>query len=139
MIVNLKQKLINKMRNTINKSEKGATLVDSVIAMVVSLIGIVAVYSLVIVSLQTQAISKDLASANSFARAKVEELKNRTRTAGGDLTTNAVGYFDTPSPDYTRRWQIADDTIGSQTVSVRVIPTVQTPLVIEVNLMTRMR
>jgi prepilin-type N-terminal cleavage/methylation domain-containing protein len=132
--------LINKMLTAKKtKSVQGFTLVECVIAMVVGLIGLLAIYSLIFLSVQIQAFSKDMSVANSLARAKIEELKNSSRAVGGSLTANNSGYYDSPSTKYYRRWQITDDAMGTQTIRVRVIHNASGPFMVEANLTTRMK
>lgn len=126
------------LRITQKKKENGFTLIECVIAMVVSLIGLLAIFTLIFTSVRIQILSKDMSLANSFAREKIEELKNSSRTAGGDVATNVNGYFDTPAPKFIRRWRITTDAMGTQTVAVRVVPTVQDALIPDANLVTRM-
>ncbi len=121
------------------ENEKGTTLIDCTIALVISLVGIMAIYSLVVISIKTQTVSKDIAIANSFARAKLEELRNTTNAAGGDLNANSTGYFDSPAPKYYRRWQVSIDTFGSQTVSVRVLPVDADPVKPDLSISTRIK
>jgi prepilin-type N-terminal cleavage/methylation domain-containing protein len=120
------------------KESKGYTLIECVIAMVVSLVGLLAIYSLVFTSVRIQILSREMSLTNSYAREKVEELKNSSRVVGGGVDSNVLGYFDTPSPKYVRRWQISGDTVGTQTVTVRVLPTVTDTLMPDATLVTRM-
>lgn len=120
------------------KDQKGYTLVECVIAMVISLIGLLAIYSLIFTSVRVQVLSSELSHTNSLAREKIEELKNSTRVPGGNVDGNVTGYFDNPAPGYVRRWQIATGVAGTHTVSVRVTPTRQDRLMPDANLVTRM-
>lgn len=122
-----------------SESSTGFTLIECVIAMVVALVGLMAVYSLVVFSVQTQSVSRELAVANSLARAKIEELRNTLpRAAGGSLTSNANGFHDAPTSDYVRRWQISEDLAGTQIVTVTTVPSkAQRPLP-EIKITTRM-
>ena len=127
------------MRQSAKREQSGFTLIECVIAIVLILVGLLAVYSLVVYSVQTQKMSSDLIKANSLARQKVEELRNTTRAAGGSLTSNTTNYFDTPSSEYVRRWQITADSIGTQTISVTVVPAVSSTLQPQVLITTKMR
>jgi prepilin-type N-terminal cleavage/methylation domain-containing protein len=127
------------MRQSAKREQSGFTLIECVIAIVLILVGLLAVYSLVVYSVQTQKMSSDLIKANSLARQKVEELRNTTRAAGGSLTSNTTNYFDTPSSEYVRRWQITADSIGTQTISVTVVPAVSSTLQAQVLITTKMR
>lgn len=118
---------------------KGFTLIECVIAMVLVMIGFVAIFGLLTACLKTESISRELAVANSLTRSKIEELKNSQRTTGGSLTGNASGYFDNPNSRYTRRWQIVADSMGTHTVTVLILPNEAGALLPEVKLITRMR
>lgn len=124
---------------SVERSIKGFTLVECVIAMVLVMIGFAAIFSLLTACLKTEVISRDLGRANSFSRAKIEELKNSPRTPGGSLTNNVAGYFDNPTPDYTRRWEISADQTGTQTVTVLMRPTIKGAIMPEVKLTTKMQ
>lgn len=127
------------MRELDKRGQSGFTLIECVISIVLILVGLLAVYSLVVYSVQTQLRSGNLVTANSLARQKVEELRNAARTAGGSLTTNATNYFDTPTTTLTRRWQISDDPAGTQTVTVTVVPNVSSTLQPQVSITTKMQ
>jgi prepilin-type N-terminal cleavage/methylation domain-containing protein len=117
----------------------GFTLIECVIAMVLTLIGLSAVLSLLAFCLRTEVFSRELATANSLARLKIEELANSPRTSGGSLTTNSTGYFDNPNTRYIRRWQISNDPVGTQTVVVVMMPNASETALSEVRLTTKMK
>lgn len=123
-------------------NSSGFTLIECVIAMVIALVGLMAVYSLVVLSIQTQTVSRELAVANSLARSKIEELRNSApRASGGSLTSNVDGFYDAPpGSDYLRRWQISEDLAGTQIVTVATVPSRAQSLPLpEVKVTTRMR
>jgi len=117
---------------------KGFTLIECVIAMVLAVAGFSAIFGLLTICLRTEMVSREMSAANSLTRLKMEELKNSARVAGGSLTTNTANYFDAPNAKYTRRWQISDDSMGTQTVVVLMTPTAAGALLPEVRLTTRM-
>jgi len=121
------------------KNTEGFTLIECIIAMVLTLIGLSAVLGLLTVCVRTEVFSREMAIANSLARSKIEQLANSTRTPGGNLTTNAFGYSDNPNSNYIRRWQITNDTMGTQTVVVAMIPNAPGVALSDVRLTTRMR
>jgi len=117
---------------------KGFTIIECVIAMVLVVVGFMAIFSLLTVCIRTEVISRELSAANSLARLKMEELKNSPRSSGGSLTSDATNYFDNPTFRYTRRWQISADSMGSQTVVVLMTPNSSGVILPEVRLTTRM-
>ncbi|MEO6588241.1 MAG: prepilin-type N-terminal cleavage/methylation domain-containing protein [Pyrinomonadaceae bacterium] len=120
------------------KNTKGFTLIECVIAMVLTVAGFTAIFSLLTVCIRTEVNSRELTVANSLSRLKMEELKSFTRVPGGSLTNNSANYFDNPNPRYTRRWQISADSMGTQTVVVLMIPNASSNYLTEVRLTTRM-
>lgn len=116
------------------KNNHGFTLIECLIAMVVTTIGLLAVAGLMTVGLRLQVESGDALRANELAKAKIEELENydptaSQRTRGGSLTSNVTNYNDSPDSRYQRRWLIetypTDSNVpsGTQKISVTVIPT----------------
>jgi prepilin-type N-terminal cleavage/methylation domain-containing protein len=103
---------------------KGLTLLECLVAMVVTLIGLLAVFQLVALSVQIETFSYRSIEANNLAVNKLEELKLATLTNGGSLTSNVSGYSDTTNSNYTVRWQISDAAVGVGTkhVIVEVTP-----------------
>lgn len=105
--------------------EKGLTLIECLIAMVITTVGILAVFQLVALSVQIESFSYRSIEANNLAVNKIEELKLGTLTNGGSLTSNVSGYSDTSNPNYIVRWQISDGAVGVSTkyLVVQVTPT----------------
>jgi prepilin-type N-terminal cleavage/methylation domain-containing protein len=112
--------------------QQGFTLIECLVAMVITTIGLLAVVGLIAVSIRLQTESRDATAANSFAKAKIEELQNYAPTAtqrarGGSLTADVTNYNDTPDVRYHRRWLIetyptdAGVPSGTQRITVIVI------------------
>jgi prepilin-type N-terminal cleavage/methylation domain-containing protein len=113
--------------------EKGFSLIECLIAMVITTVGLLAVASLIEVGIRLQSESRDAAAANAFARAKIEELRNYAPTAaqrarGGSVTADVTNYNDSPDGQFRRRWLIetnpADAGVptGTQRITVVVVP-----------------
>ncbi len=100
------------MNNSCKISEvSGFSLIECLIAMVITTIGLLAVAGLMGVGIRLQTESRDATAANSLARAKIEELQNYApsaaqRVRGGSLTSNTANYNDSPDARFQRRWQI---------------------------------
>lgn len=105
-------------------AEKGLSLIECLIAMVVTMVGLLAVFQLVAVSVQTETFSYRSIEANNLASNKIEELKLGTLTNGGSLTSNTTGYSDTSNQNYIVRWQISDGSVGvgTKNIIVEVVP-----------------
>jgi Tfp pilus assembly protein PilV len=117
---------------------KGFTIIECVIAMILTVTGFMAVFSLLAVCVRTEVIAREMTAANALSRLKMEELKNSARTSGGSLTNDVANYFDNPNPRYKRRWQISTDSMGTQTVVVLMVPNASSTPLSEVRLITRM-
>ena len=104
--------------------DKGLTLIECLVAMVVTMIGLLAVFQLVALSVNIENFSYRSIEANNLAINKIEELKVGSLTNGGSLTSSISGYSDTTRPDYIVRWQISDGSAGVSTkyVTVQIIP-----------------
>lgn len=107
--------------------ERGFSLIECTVAMVVTLVGVLAVSLLIINGIRLQVFARDATMANALARAKVEELRvipktDPRRQIGGDLQNNVANYFDTPNVSFTRRWSIVAGPVdGTEELNVVVI------------------
>jgi type II secretory pathway pseudopilin PulG len=131
-------------------NERGFTLIEAVVAMLVCTVGLVAMAELMAVTLRLQQLGRNSTSAARLAQDKVDELTTLSFTAapavqcGGsiDIDDPAAGYNDTPledngTPDnpaddtvtkgYTRLWIVSGGPDGDpnlRQVTVRVVPDV---------------
>jgi type II secretory pathway pseudopilin PulG len=116
--------------------ERGFTLLEALIAGVVVTVGLVALAELLGVSLRMHQLGRTSTSATRLAQQKFEELMKLNFdtnpaiqiNANDTLSSNVENYFDVPSPEYVRRWQVAAGPNlhpGLRIVTVRVIPTME--------------
>ena len=129
-------------------NERGFTLIEAVVAMLVCTVGLVAMAELMAVTLRLQQLGRNTTSAARLAQDKVDQLTtmnfttNLQAACGGSIDANALNHWDTPledngTPDdtaddtvtkgYTRRWLIEAGPDGDpnlRQVTVRVIPDV---------------
>jgi len=110
-------------------SESGFTLIEALVTLFILTIVSLSMAQMIGMGLMANANSEHLTSATTLSANKLEELRSSSYsslTAGGDLTGDSSGYFDSPdldgdgSPDFTRRWAIADQP-GGKSIQVRVI------------------
>jgi Tfp pilus assembly protein PilV len=135
-------------------NERGFTLVEALVAMVVCTIGLVAMAELMAVTLRLQQLGRNSTSAVRLAQDKIDELTtmpfnpaaalyNPAVSCGGSITANVANHNDTPLADngtpndtaddtkpkgYTRRWIISAGPDGDpnlRAVTVRVTPEVR--------------
>ena len=129
-----------------SNNERGFTLVEAIVAMVVCTIGLVAMAELLAVTLRLKQLGRNSTSAVRLAQDKVDELTTMnfitdpSAACGGSIDAPAKDHFDTPMDDngtpddpaddtvmkgYTRRWIISAGPDGDpnlRQVTVRVIP-----------------
>lgn len=129
-------------------NERGFTLIEAVVAMMVCTVGLVAMAELMAVTLRLQQLGRNSTTAVRLAQDEVDELTTlnfdtaAAAGCGGSIDANAADHFDTPlqdngTPDnpaddtiskgYTRRWVISagpDADPNLRQVTVRVIPDV---------------
>lgn len=112
-------------------NERGFTLVEVLIAMVIMSVGLVAVAQLMAVSMQSHRLGRLTAEASLLASVKIEELvkMNFTTdpevqiTGAATLDANTANYFDTTANGFTRRWNVtAGPTADTRRLTLRVIP-----------------
>lgn len=129
-------------------NERGFTLVEALVAMVICTIGLVSMAELMAVTLRLQQLGRNSTSAVRLAQDKIDELTtlnfgtNPSVACGGSIDVDVADYNDTPMNDngtpadttddaitkgYTRRWIVSagpDGDLNLRTVTVRVIPDV---------------
>jgi len=110
-------------------AEGGFTLVEALVALFILTLVSLSMAQMIGMGLMVDANSEDVTSATTLSANKLEELRNGdydSLAAGGDLTSDTSGYFDSVDvdgngiADFTRRWAIADQT-GGKSIQVRVI------------------
>lgn len=131
-----------------SNNERGFTLVEAVVAVMICTIGLVAMAELLAVTLRLQQLGRNSTSAVRLAQDKIDELTtmnfttNPQAACGGSLdpAAPAADHFDTPMEDngtpddpaddtvtkgYTRLWLVEAGPDGDpnlRQVTVRVIP-----------------
>ena len=113
------------------RSERGFSLLETMIALLIMLMILLSVAQLFGMSMAVNQAADDITQVTSLASEMMEQLKYRGYdglTAGGSLTADVGGYFDSPDVDedpdaeYTRRWLLLDNDTHME-IQVRVIAT----------------
>src|SRR5688500_7923149 len=110
--------------------DRGFSLVEVLISMVIMMVGLVAVAQLLAVSVHTHLLGRRTSESSLLAADKLEELAKLnhataaavqiTPVSPDSLTTSVANYFDQVD-GYTRRWQVtAGPVAGTRRVTVRV-------------------
>ena len=114
--------------------ERGFTLVEVLVAMVIAVVALVSLAQLMAITLRMQMLGRNETSAVRLAQSKIDQLVavdfddplvNAKVAVGGSVTGDIATYNDTPDPNYHRRWQVS--AIAGETrirsLTVKVIPT----------------
>lgn len=113
--------------------ERGFTLVEVTVALLIFTIGIVGLAQLMAVSLRMQAHGRNQTSAVRLAQDKLDQLMSlqfasapQVQITGSDsLSANVVNFFDNDVQGYTRRWRVEqgpDANANLRQITIRVIP-----------------
>ncbi len=105
-------------------SQRGFSLVEVLVALFLIGVGVLAAAPMFIYAVQGNAVGADFGSAGALSVERMELLRASNYSAlpaGGSLTTNTTGYFDSSDADYIVRWTVADNVspAGTKTVTVR--------------------
>ncbi len=112
-------------------NERGFTLIEVLIAMVILTIAMVSMAELMAITIRMQMMGRNETAAIRLAQSKVDELvavnfTNASVAVGGSLTTDVATYNDAPANGFARRWAIAAiaGETRVRTLTVRITPTV---------------
>lgn len=111
------------------RGERGFTLVETLIAMVILTVGLVSMAELMAITLRMQMLGRNETAAIRLVQSKIDELvavdfANATVAVGGSLDADVANYNDDPADGFHRRWQIAAvaGETNVRTLTVRIIP-----------------
>ncbi len=112
-----------------DRGERGFTLVETLIAMVILTVGLVSMAELMAITLRMQMLGRNETAAIRLVQSKIDELvavdfANATVAVGGGLDADVADYNDDPEDGFHRRWQIAEiaGETNVRTLTVRIIP-----------------
>ena len=120
--------------------ENGFSLIEVLIALVVIVIGVMAVSSMMVLAIRLQVLSRDTTLAIGLAEVKLEELRymdpaDPERTLGGDLNSNVVDHFENANGNlFTVRWKIDPGPINTQDITIGVVTNALNPQISTVRL-----
>jgi prepilin-type N-terminal cleavage/methylation domain-containing protein len=123
------------MKPKTSRSERGFTLVEVTIALLIFTVGLVALAQLLAITLRAQALGRNQTTAVRLAQDRLDQLMSlpfdsalEVQITGQDsLSANVENYFDTVD-NYTRRWLVEAGPDGNpnlRQVTIRVVPEVQ--------------
>ncbi len=115
-------------------NNRGFTEVELLVSLMIFTIGILGGVTLLGAGYRFQGQSRLETELTILAEMKIEELSAMASTnlpdtvallPGGDLDSDAVGYWDTPSAGdrvFSRRWEVVAGPAGTRQITVRVQP-----------------
>jgi prepilin-type N-terminal cleavage/methylation domain-containing protein len=111
---------------TTKRTQSGFSLVEVLVAVVLLAFGLLAVAPLFVFATRETAASADYGTAGALAVRRMEMLRTvdfNSLAAGGSLTSNTAGFFDTSDPRSTVRWTVANNATPTtvKTIVVRAI------------------
>lgn len=117
------------------RDERGFTVIESIVGTLVLTIALVALAELLAITLRMHQLGRTTTTSTRLAQDKFEELMKMnfdTNPAiqvnvNDTLSSNVTNYWDTPTPGYTRRWQVSAGPGANprlRLVVVRIIPDV---------------
>ncbi|MDA2925010.1 prepilin-type N-terminal cleavage/methylation domain-containing protein [Acidobacteria bacterium AH-259-L09] len=112
------------------QNSRGFSLVELLIAMLITVVGVLAVATLILYAIQLQSFSRDTSQAQALAQEKMEELRivdptDPQRSVGGDLNSNVANHYDEPAGTiFVRRWVVAGGPAGTQDLTIAVVSNV---------------
>jgi type IV pilus modification protein PilV len=130
---------------TPSNNDRGFTLIEVLVAMVILTIALVSMAELMAVTLRLQQLGRNQTAAVRLAQDKIDELMAQNwavaaqLAVGGSLTADVANHFDTPptvsltdtARNYRRRWVVAagpaDPAVAAgrlRVITVRVTPVV---------------
>ena len=105
------------------KKGAGFTLIEILVAIFLTGLGLLAVAPMFVYATRSTASSADLGSVGAAGVKRMEVLRSQafgTLTAGGSLTSNTTGYYDTSDPDYVVRWTIENNATPATRKTIKV-------------------
>ncbi len=107
--------------------EGGFTLVELLIATLITSVALVGGAALVSHAVRLQSRAQQERIATALARSQIERLRllpgyAPERFVGGSLEEDEPDHFDRPQEGFVRRWQVAVGPAGTQDVTVVVEP-----------------
>jgi type II secretory pathway pseudopilin PulG len=118
----------------VTRNERGFSLIEALISMLVMTVGLVGMAQLMAVTTVGHSDAREASMGTELAQAKLDELSGMnlatdaavqiTPPSPDSLDQNVADYFDQPAGGITRRWKVeAGPSTGTRIVTLRVINT----------------
>ena len=113
---------------SMRRPAQGFTLIEILVAMALMFVVLLAAAPMFVFAMKETASAGDLGVVGVVVVDRMEVLRRVEfgfLAAGGNLTSNVTGYSDASNPEFTVRWQIADNASPAteKTLEVRAIAT----------------
>jgi Tfp pilus assembly protein PilV len=106
--------------------QRGAGLVEAMIAMLVTTVVVLGVAGLVLCGVRLQQVARNATLATALALGEVERLRvlppaSPERQTGGSLIANGANHFRVVQPGTTARWVVQAGPAGAQDLTLRIV------------------
>jgi prepilin-type N-terminal cleavage/methylation domain-containing protein len=104
-------------------NERGVSLLEVLVALLLLGLSLLAVVPMFLTATRSTASAGEISTLSAVAGQRMEWLRQipfDSLTAGGSLTTNQSGFFDTSDPGFVVRWRITDDATPPTVKTVEV-------------------
>jgi Tfp pilus assembly protein PilV len=113
--------------------ESGFSLAEVLIALIVSITGLLSLAQLLAVSLSSETMARNGTLVTRMCQDKLDDLMKRsfdtdaqlqlTPVGTDSLASNVTNYFDNPTGTITRRWIVIQGPAGTRLITVRTTVT----------------
>jgi type IV pilus assembly protein PilV len=100
------------------KDEKGFTLIEVLVAIVILCVGLLGMASLTVAIIKGNKLSNDLTTATTLAQDKMEDIRRASRTDYSNILDENPEVLDPPYEDYMRGVDVDDNTPASGMKSI---------------------
>jgi Tfp pilus assembly protein PilV len=107
-------------------AQRGAGLIEAMVAMAVTSVVVLALAALVLYGVRLQQLARNTTAATAAAIAEIERLRvlppgAAERQVGGSLVADVAGHFRTSQAGLVARWVVAPGPAGTDDITVRVV------------------
>jgi len=113
------------------RNESGFSLAEVIVALMVAVVGLLALAQLLVVATRAESMARNGALAARLGQDKLDDLMKRnfdtdatmqlTPIATDSLAADVANYFDAPAPNVRRRWVVRQGPSDTRVITMRVM------------------